>query len=169
MIHEFEEIIFIKLWFNMNKDKIKNKFPQIAHRITDHLEKMSTEGFSIAVLEEFLLIIIITVTAAYYKFYLIWFGIVVAFTVHLLIHCIQTIVFRGYVVAAGTSTFGLPICIWIIYRAWLNVNYPIENIITVCAIVLILMSINLLFIHKMMEKFEDWKIEKLCTVKKIKQ
>ena len=63
MLHEMEEIIGLRIWLDKNTDIINkyNKFSAV-------YKNYSNEGFSTAVLEEYLLCIIITIASIYCLF-----------------------------------------------------------------------------------------------------
>ena len=60
MIHEFEEIICLKRWVSKNGLWLTSKYPKLTKQVT-HLGQLSVSAFTVAVLEEFVLVSIITV------------------------------------------------------------------------------------------------------------
>ena len=72
MVHEMEEIIGLRIWLEKNID-ITKKYS----RISKIYQNVTTEAFSVAVLEEYLLSIIITALSIYFKIYLLWIGVIV--------------------------------------------------------------------------------------------
>ena len=69
MLHEMEEIIGFGPWLDKNQ-AILDKYP----RIDAAYEHFSPSGFAMAVLEEYLLVIIITGASLYFANYLVWLG-----------------------------------------------------------------------------------------------
>ena len=94
MLHEMEEIIGFGPWLDKNQ-AILDKYPRIAAAY----EHFSPSGFAVAVLEEYLVVIIITGASLYFANYLVWLGAFIAFSLHLLIHLIQSILIRKYIPA----------------------------------------------------------------------
>lgn len=69
MLHEMEEIIGFKIWLDKNIDIVKRY-----NKISMIYQNYSNEGFSVAVLEEYLLCILITGVSIFFKMYIIWVG-----------------------------------------------------------------------------------------------
>lgn len=74
MLHEMEEIIGFRIWLDKNRD-IVSKY----NKLSILYQNFSNEGFSIAVLEEYLLCIIITDISIFFKTYIVWIGALIAF------------------------------------------------------------------------------------------
>ena len=87
MLHEMEEIIGFRLWLD-NNSTIVEKYK----RVSGLSQNFSNEGFALAVLEEYLLCIIITGISVFLKIYLVWIGAFIAFSLHLIINIIQSMV-----------------------------------------------------------------------------
>jgi len=112
MLHDFEEIIMMKSWAKSNEKYISQRFPKIAQRLISHLREMSVEGFVLCVAVLFLLLGLVTLTALWTGFYLFWMGIFMAFSIHIVVHIIQWIVFQRYIPAIVTSLLCVPYCIY---------------------------------------------------------
>ena len=69
MLHEMEEIIGFKIWLDKNIDIVKRY-----NKISMIYQNYSNEGFSVAVLEEYLLCILVTGVSIFFKMYIIWVG-----------------------------------------------------------------------------------------------
>jgi len=153
MFHDFEEIIFMQTWIVRNKSYLSERFPKLSKKILFHFEKIPTASFAVGVAEEFILISIVTISAAISHWYFLWIGLFVAFTLHLIIHCFQFIIIRKYVPAVFTSIICLPICIYIIDNT--VQLFPIKEIIFYSVLGFIIMAGNLILIHKFMNAFTD--------------
>lgn len=112
MFHDFEEIIFFKTWLAINKCELAHKFPNISKKFIPHLESISTSSFALAVAEEFILISILSLWAVCNERYELWFGVFVGFSIHILIHIIQWLIYRKYIPCIVTSFLVLPYCIY---------------------------------------------------------
>lgn len=145
MIHEMEEIIGFKPWFDKNMALVK-KYSML-EKLYDHF---STEGFAAAVLEEYFLCIILTGISIFSKIYLIWIGAFIAFTIHLVIHVLQSIFIRKAIPALITSILLLPIAVFLISVSINYCKYSYQNIIIASILFLILIVLNLFFAHKIM-------------------
>ena len=150
MLHEMEEIIGFKIWLDKNIDIVKryNKLSMI-------YQNYSNEGFSVAVLEEYLLCILVTGVSIFFKMYIIWVGTFIAFSVHLLVHIIQSIIIKRYVPALVSSIILLPISVFLINEVIYTFRYTFSSIVISSIICIIVMLLNLMFIHKIMKKVSE--------------
>ncbi|MDD3174842.1 MAG: HXXEE domain-containing protein [Herbinix sp.] len=154
IFHDFEEIIFMQVWIRKNKTYLYVRFPALAKKLLPHFDNITTASFAFGVAEEFILISIITVVSYIMNRYSLWIGLFIAFTLHLLIHCFQTLIVRKYVPAIVTSIICLPICIYIIKQI---IQVATLNTIILYSILgFIIMVINLGMIHKGMSIFSKW-------------
>ncbi len=113
MIHDFEEIIMFKPWLTNNRDELKQRFPKFEHFLARrNYFNLSTSGFAVAVLHEFILISLITILSLRYDTYYWWFGAFSVYTLHLLVHIIQWLIYRKYIPVIITSVLTLPYCIY---------------------------------------------------------
>lgn len=111
MLHEFEEIICFKPWIEKNQSWLITKYPLFS-KLVAHLNEMSVPTFAMLVLEEFILVSIVTITALTLHWYNIWVAIFTAFAFHILIHIIQWIIIRKYIPVIITSLLALPYIFW---------------------------------------------------------
>lgn len=153
MFHDFEEIIFFKSWLNKNKKHISTKHPIIAKRFLPHFEKLSTSQFTIIVAEEFIILSVVTIFSIILDKYQLWFGLFIGFSIHLIVHIIQWVIYKNYIPAIVTSIISL------LYSAY-ALNFIIKNnifnnteIILWSFIGIVLMIVNLILFHKLVEKF----------------
>ena len=145
MLHEMEEIIGFGPWLDKNQ-AILDKYPRIAAAY----EHFSPSGFAVAVLEEYLVVIIITGASLYFANYLVWLGAFIAFSLHLLIHLIQSILIREYIPALASSLVLLPPSILIIKQVIDQTNYSLLSLLIWTLLGLIFMVVNLAFAHQLM-------------------
>jgi hypothetical protein len=145
MIHEFEEIICFKSWVTKNGLWLTDKYPKFAKQIA-HIGQLSVPAFSIAVLEEFILVSITIVLALTLQWYSVWIAVFTAFTFHILLHIVQWIVVRKYIPVIITSLLSLPYLIWGLSRI---LNEFSLSMIMICFVSGTLVAIlNLYFVHK---------------------
>lgn len=150
MIHDFEEIIFIRAWQEKNKKDIQSKMNK---KLPFEFEA-STAAFSIAVAEEFIIISAVTIISYVINNYVLWFGLFVAFTIHLLFHVLKCISLKKYVPSVITSLIFLPICCFLIYKFYMLMQYNNLTILFSIIICTIIMVLNILILHKAMKKFD---------------
>ena len=156
MLHEFEEIIFLKYWLNKDKDYMHNKFPKIGPKIYSQYSKFTTSGFTLAIAEEFIIISFLTYMAIGMKNFYIWYTVFMGFSIHIVIHIIQCILYRKYVPTIITSILVLPYCIYgsIVYFG--NEIYNMGWLIICPIIGTVGVIINLKLIHYLGIKFSNW-------------
>ena len=151
VFHDFEEIIGMRAWTARNAADICQRFPRFAFIFNS----TTTEGFALAVAEEFVLLLIIcglTFTGNR-AFNLLWLGTFIAFSLHLVVHIGQVVVIRKYIPALATSVLVLPLSIWLIADCINNSDFsPIEiTIYSLAATVAV--GANLLLAHWLARKF----------------
>lgn len=109
-IHDLEEIMMRKRSMPEIERLVSSKFPRIAP-IIRHLQNISTRSFIIIIIEEFFLISVILAIFLYgihYPLLALFWG----FSIHLLVHIVQSIVIRictwvNYIIALSAL-----LCFW---------------------------------------------------------
>lgn len=115
MLHEFEEIIFLRLWFHRNKATLRTRFPVAGRHIVQHVERLSKAAFALIVAEELVIMSLVTVLEVMSELYLLFAGFVVAFLLHLIVHGVQFVIWRGYIPAIVTAVLTVPYCVAVLY------------------------------------------------------
>jgi hypothetical protein len=154
MIHEFEEIIFFKSWINKNRDYLVKKIPKISKRFLKTSD-LSTSAFTIAVAEEFVLLSLISLGSVICDNYVLWLAAFMGFFVHLIMHLGQWIILKRYIPAIYTTFFALIYCIYTLYKIIANNIFQSSEIVLWTIIGSILVGVNLIFAHKLAEKFKN--------------
>ena len=149
MLHDFEEIIFMEWWVNKERLVLLKKYPQIAKEYGE----LSTAGFALAVSEIFVIIIFITLTAIIFKWYYLWFGGIITFFVHLIMHLIQWIIYKKYIPAIATVIPAIIYSVYAIYFIYNNSNMEILPMVMWSILSMVIFFINLIFVHKLAGKF----------------
>lgn len=158
MLHDFEEIIFLQSWIKRNESSIRKSLPSWAQKLISHLRNISTAAFCLGVAEEFFLITIVTIRSFFTKEYFLWLGLFIVFTIHLVVHCFQSLILKKYIPAVFTSILLLPICIQIICYA--GDNILLKNLLYFSFISIFITILNLVFIHYCIFKFDQWLLSK---------
>ena len=134
IFHDLEEIIGMKRFINRNADMLQNRFPFLYKRFSN----FTTEGFALAVMEEFVVFTAIALLAIYFDnslFWNIWFGGFLGLTAHYVMHIGQALVIRRYIPALITSIICLPISVLILHHCHTLININVWHIIIGLAIV----------------------------------
>lgn len=151
MIHEMEEIIMINPW----KKRIEDK-----NNLKNGLFNgfLSTESFSLAVAEEFLLIIIICIYSVITNNWGLWLGAFLGNTLHLIfMHILGgTIYYKKYVPGVVTAIITVIPSIYYISYAIDLLQYPLNKIIMWAVIGILVVVINLKILHVNMIRFHNW-------------
>lgn len=152
MLHDFEEIIFLEWWVNKNKLELLRKYPRIANVYNE----ISTAAFALGVSEEFIILILITLGSIIFNWYYLWFGVLVGFFIHLVVHIIQWIVFKKYIPAISTTVPAMIYSIYAIYFIYNNSNMEILMLAMWSALGIIIVWFDLIFAHKLARKFNKF-------------
>ena len=110
MIHEFEELIMVENWLQRHRDDLFRRFPNLAERL-ERLVRMDTRSFTVIVAEEFMIVSCLTVISMITGNIIYWYCALAAFSIHLLVHLLQFMVWRKYIPAVITTLFCMPYCI----------------------------------------------------------
>lgn len=112
MIHEYEEIIMFKRWQGKNRDELKRRFPKFERFLARRGPfDYSTATFAVGTLHEFILISAVSFCAVWLDAYQWWFGALAAYSIHLVVHLVQWLIYRKYVPVIVTTLLTLPYCI----------------------------------------------------------
>ncbi|WP_461205576.1 HXXEE domain-containing protein [Clostridium sp. DL1XJH146] len=154
MIHEFEEIIFIRGWISRNKRSICEKYPRFGKRILTQCKDISTEVFSLIVAEEFIIVAIIVIIAGIKNNYNLFLGLVIAYCMHLLMHIIQTIIIKKYIPAIATTILTGFYCLYVMHYFINNNLLNLNKVIIYGIIMTVIAALNLLVMHKLAKRIE---------------
>lgn len=156
MLHEFEEIIFLKIWLNKDKEYLLNRFPKLGSKIYTQYSKFTSSGFVLAIAEEFIIISLLTYISIIMSNIYIWFTLFMGFSIHILIHIIQWVIYRKYLPSIVTSFLVLPYCIYAFLEFINNGLLEIIPIIMCSVIGIACVILNLKLIHYLGYKFSIW-------------
>ena len=115
---------------------LQSRFPILYKRF----KNFTTEGFALAVMEEFVVFTAISLLAIYFDkslFWNIWFGGFLGLTAHYVVHIGQALVIRRYIPALITSIICLPISALILHHCYALIEINVWHIIIGLAIVAI--------------------------------
>ncbi len=152
IVHDMEEIIGFGIWLKKNKALLDEKYPSISKTYKD----FSTEGFSLAVLEELILCIILCLLALFTGnkyIWCMWLGGFIACALHFVIHIGQAIVMRQYIPATITSILFLPVSIWVIIKSIAELSLQATELIIFSVIGIIIVALNLKLAQSLIGKF----------------
>ena len=160
MLHDFEEIIMFKPWLEKNRDEVRQRFPRLDKILSKNHDHLSTSAFAVAVLNELFIIAFITYISLYFASYHWWFGVFTAFSLHLIIHIAQWLIYGKYVPVIVTSILALPYCFYTFVEFLKVTDMTTGQLLlwTVTGIVLTIASFIPAFF--LTTQFENWKNQK---------
>lgn len=130
MTHDFEEIIFIKVW----RKRYERYLNACTMKKKPYEDFRSTDEFSIGVEILFVTLSLITLLSVIFNSYYIWYGFLFTVTAHFITaHFKITFEFKHYVPGIITSILFLPLNIYIIYTSTLLLKFNLTQIIVSCA------------------------------------
>lgn len=150
IFHDMEEIIGFGCFFRNNK-QLFERYPKITAAYKD----FSTEGFALAVYEEFIPFFGISLLAFFFPckvLYALWLGLMIAITAHFLVHIGQSIYIRKYIPSLITSLICLPPSVIIIVKTINIISFDLLTIVLI-PVAIIGMIVNLKFAHSLMHKY----------------
>ena len=150
MFHDFEEILFMESWYVRNRESLQRRVPRFFPFMDRNMRGKSTAEFAMAVAWVFLLVSGSTVYSYLSGYYIVWWTVFVAFSVHLFVHIAQSIAVRGYVPAVVTSVLCLPYCAWgftVMHHA-----FTIQQTLIALLVGILVAVIYVAFAHKLSAK-----------------
>ena len=146
IVHDGEELAVQHKWVKANGEALCAKLPKLRH-LFNHIQRLNTKAFAIAVFEELALLIAITAYALIGGPYSaeLWSAIFMAFSVHLIVHVIQAIFVRGYVPGLVSSILLLPFS----YLGMQGIcdTYNVSQLLLYGTVGVVLMLANLAIAH----------------------
>ena len=153
MIHEFEEIIFIKKFIEKNK-VIKDMKNELFVKKKESYP--STETTSLMIAEEFIILSTLLFIASEFRMYEIVLSLFIVYIAHLVPHIYDALRYGKFSPGSRTSFIIFPLGILIIWNVILNKEINFVIFILCVIIIGFLMILNLLFLHKISKKIDKY-------------
>lgn len=153
MIHEFEEIIFIKKFIEKNK-VIKDMKNELFVKKKESYP--STETTSLMIAQEFIILSTLLFIASEFRMYEIVLSLFIVYIVHLVPHIYDALRYRKFSPGSRTSFIIFPLGILIIWNVILNKEINFVIFILCVIIIGFLMILNLMFLHKISKKIDKY-------------
>jgi Protein of unknown function with HXXEE motif len=109
MLHEFEEIIGFRPWWDQNRNALLKRYPRVGQRLRLQYDPLSTSSFALVVAEEFVLVSALTLLCVLFGWTSFFAGLVIAYLIHLGVHTGQFLLWRRYVPMIATSLLTAPL------------------------------------------------------------
>ena len=153
MIHEFEEIIFIKKFIEKNK-VVKDMKNELFVKKKESYP--STETTSLMIAEEFIILSTLLFIASEFRMYEIVLSLFIVYIAHLVPHIYDALRYRKFSPGSWTSFIIFPLGILIIWNVILNKEINLVIFILCVIIIGFLMILNLIFLHKISKKIDKY-------------
>ena len=150
IFHDMEEIVGFSTFFK-NNPWIYERYP----RITKPYRNLKTECLALAVYEEFIPFFGLSLLAYYFPgkiMYTLWYGLLLALTLHFVVHIAQSIIIRKYIPSLITSIICLPVSIMILAQNATLTEFDLVTVLCLAGAVIFLI-VNLKFAHRLMHWF----------------
>ena len=153
MIHEFEEIIFVKKFIEKNK-VVKDMKNELFVKKKESYP--STETTSLMIAQEFIILSTILSIASEFRMYEIVLSLFIVYIAHLVPHIYDALRYRKFSPGSRTSFIIFPLGILIIWNVILNKEINFVIFILCVIIIGFLMILNLIFLHKISKKIDKY-------------
>lgn len=156
MIHDFEEIVFMKSWARKKESYLLGRVPRFAKPFILHIKQLSTAAFALGVAEEFLMLSLAVYICVEYENYSLFAALTIGYLFHIIVHLMQGIYLRTYVPAIGTGVVtGIYNCyaLWVLQQRnlidWGYVGIALPIVIAV-------IFVNIAVLHYLAGKFDKY-------------
>lgn len=146
IIHDFEEIILVPKWVSAHKKELSLMKRPTFGGITN------SSVLSVAVLEELLLLIGVSLYSSYTDSSTLYFYVMVAYTVHLVLHLIICFQYHGYVPGVATAIIQLPFLLKTIHELFLVLKPSLFSFFFYSLVLVCILLLNVLILHKLMNR-----------------
>ena len=153
MIHEFEEIIFLKKFIEKNK-VVKDMKNELFVKKKESYP--STETTSLMIAQEFIILSTLLFIASEFRIYEIVLSLFIVYIAHLIPHIYDALRYRKFSPGSRTSFIIFPLGILIIWNVILNEEINFVIFILCVIIIGFLMILNLIFLHKISKKIDKY-------------
>ena len=150
IFHDMEEIVGFERFFSKNPD-LFDRHPKIMKAY----KGFKTDGFALAVYEEFIPFFGISLLAYFFPgniLYSLWYSLMLSLTGHFVIHIGQSLYIRKYIPSLITSIICLPLSVAILIRCAGDIEFSLMTVLLII-IGAAIMMMNLKIAHMLMHRF----------------
>ncbi len=152
MIHELEEITFVRWWIARNREELARRFPRLSKRLLPRLNDVSTASFTFIVAEEYILVLFLTFGSYWFANYALFISVVIAYGIHLAFHVLQFVIYRRYIPAIVTSVVTGVYTVFTIRHFYLHGLMQMPDVIIYTLASLLVLMLNLALLHRIAGK-----------------
>lgn len=144
----------MKPWIKKHAPIIAKRFPFIGHRIQKMAKEFSTRKFTLIVAEEFVIISTVTVVSMQYGYINLFTGMLIAYSLHLLIHIVQFIIYRRYIPTIVTSLISIPYLVVAFMGLAASPATSVVWSLTFAGIFAVVLAVNLFACHHIVARIK---------------
>lgn len=144
ILHDFEEMICVPLWKKRHSQILDNMSNPFFGKVTNG------QAFSVGVLEEMLILIIISIYCNLSNDYNVYLSFVIIYTLHFAMHYRMCFSIKSYVPGVVSASIQLPFLIWLIMSYWSLSQISILKLLLYLIPSFLIAFINLFLMHKIM-------------------
>ncbi len=117
LFHDFEEILTVEKWGSKHGDQVRQSLPSFARNAFQSSFRMNTFHFAKDVLWVYSIIVLVTMLAVFFDFYLPFWAALHLYFLHVFTHIGQTLYLKQYTPGVITAVFPvLPYSLYAYYR-----------------------------------------------------
>ncbi|MFC0233994.1 HXXEE domain-containing protein [Vagococcus entomophilus] len=146
IIHDFEEIIFVPMWIKKHTKVLEKKNRPLFGGITN------SAVFSVGVVEEFILLVVISLYGMIHPGGALYFGAGIAYVIHLFLHLIFCIQYHSYVPGVVTAFLQIPVMVYLLHEVYASLDCSLPHIVLISCICCVLILGNVLCLHQFMHQ-----------------
>ena len=147
VLHELEEIVFLKPWLVKNVSGIKARFPRIGRVAEKQMLKLGRTGFTLITIEELILLCLLLFYSVQADIPYLWMGTLIMLTTHWAMTVVQSLILRRLIPGTVTAALGLVVAA-MIFRYVL----PTGSDLLCGVMIFVVAMLNLLFMHWLISK-----------------
>jgi hypothetical protein len=156
ILHEFEEMIGFRPWWEQNRAELRSRFPRTGQRLCRLYDPLSSSSFALAVAEEFVLVSLVTLLCVLFGWISFFAGLVIAYLIHLGVHIGQWLLWGRYVPIIATSLLTAPYGLYVLYILSQRGEITAGQTVLAALIVTPLVFLNLVGVLRLVQRFEQW-------------
>lgn len=146
VIHDFEEIILVPKWVSSHAKELADQKRPLFGGVKNG------SVLAVGVLEELLILVGISLYSMYSSSSSGYFYVMIAYTVHLIMHLIFCFHYHSYVPGVITAIIELPFLFISIYQLFLEIEPTFFSMLSNSILLFCLLLLNVLVLHKVMDK-----------------
>ena len=147
VLHELEEIVFLKPWLAKNGAQIKARFPRIGAMAERQMLGLNRTGFAVIAAEELILLCLLLLYSVQVDVSYLWVGVLIMLVIHWAATIVQSFVLRLLIPGTVTAALGVVVSV-MLFRYTLPTVYDLLWGV----LLFVVAMVNLLLMHWLVAK-----------------